>query len=86
MSASSTHTFLLYLSDCHVGGETVLLREVGGVADTALVRGTADELERLGVIDSVAPRRGRLLLFPHACPHAGAAVTAPKILIRGECL
>ena len=34
---------------------------------------------------SVQPRRGRLLVFPHACPHAGLAVqAAPKLLLRGE--
>ena len=29
--------------------------------------------------------RGRLLLFPHRCPHlAAACVDVPKILLRGE--
>ena len=38
-----------------------------------------------GVIASVAPKRGRLLIFPHACPHAGLAVVdVPKIVVRGE--
>jgi hypothetical protein len=74
--ALSTHTFILYLRDC-AGGETRLLRsashpwpeEEGGDAPLACV----------------APRRGRLLLFPHACPHDGAAVLdPPKLLLRGE--
>ena len=31
------------------------------------------------------PKRGRLLIFPHACPHAGLAVVdVPKIVVRGE--
>ena len=34
-----------------------------------------------------APRRGRLLIMPHACPHAAAPVdSVPKTLIRGELL
>ena len=37
------------------------------------------------VLARVEPRRGRLLVFPHACPHAGLAVIdAPKLLLRGE--
>ena len=37
------------------------------------------------VLASVAPRRGRLLLFPHVCPHAGLEVVdAPKLFLRGE--
>ena len=66
---SSTHTFLLYLRDCADGGETELLH--------TLASGE--------VIATCAPRRGRLLLFPHACPHAGRAVrAAAKLLLRGE--
>ena len=34
-----------------------------------------------------APRRGRLMLMPHACPHSAAPVeSVPKLLIRGEVL
>ena len=54
------------------GGETVLLER--------LVQPSA-------VLASVTPRRGRLLVFPHACPHMAAEVVAhglPKILLRGE--
>ena len=37
------------------------------------------------VIAAVAPRRGRVLIFPHACPHDGATVVeVPKLLLRGE--
>ena len=33
----------------------------------------------------VLPRRGRLLLFPHLCPHEGlATIAGPKLLLRGE--
>lgn len=70
----STHTFILYLTDCETGGETSLLGDVSG-------EGRQDVLAR------IAPRRGRLLLFPHACPHEGNAVMdVPKILLRGEVL
>ena len=80
--AASTHTFILYLRGSEGGedgGETRLLRsashpwpeEEGGEPPLA----------------SVAPRRGRLLLFPHVCPHDGAEVRAPpKLLLRGEML
>ena len=37
------------------------------------------------VLATVQPRRGRLLVFPHQCPHEGMAVNSlPKILLRGE--
>jgi hypothetical protein len=37
------------------------------------------------VIAAVAPKRGRVLIFPHACPHDGATVVeVPKLLLRGE--
>lgn len=65
----STHTFVLYLSDC-AGGETALLSSVEADAQALAV---------------VQPRRGRLLLFPHLCPHEGRPVlSAPKLLLRGE--
>ena len=36
----------------------------------------------------VAPRRGRLLVMPHACPHAAAPTEGsdPKVVLRGELL
>ena len=67
-------TFILYLTDCSAGGETVLLDQ--------LVQPSA-------VLATVTPRRGRLLVFPHACPHKALPVVAhglPKILLRGEML
>ncbi|KAG7349420.1 ankyrin domain containing protein [Nitzschia inconspicua] len=71
-SQRSTHTFILYLTDCNVGGETCLLGDVMGEG-------------RSLVLAKVAPRRGRLLLFPHAAPHEGLGVVdLPKILLRGE--
>merc|ERR1712176_592960 len=55
----STHTFILYLSDCQQGGETSLLNEV--TADGSAVS-----------IAKVSPRKGRLLIFPHLTPHEGS--------------
>ena len=57
-----------------VGGETVLLQRIKRPS---------------GVLASVTPRRGRLLVFPHACPHLAREVVAqglPKLLLRGEML
>ena len=66
----STHTFILYLRDCVEGGETALLRNLHPSTE---------------VITKVFPRKGRLLLFPHACPHEGGKViSTPKLLLRGE--
>ncbi|KAL7581241.1 hypothetical protein ACA910_006016 [Epithemia clementina (nom. ined.)] len=69
----STHSFLLYLTDCHVGGETSLLKD--------LSRGSEED----NITARVKPKAGRLLLFPHVCPHEGEVVVdVPKLLIRGE--
>ena len=70
---TSTHTFILYLSGCAEGGETVLLESLS--------------LGKGSVRAAVTPVRGRLLLFPHACPHLARPVVAeglPKLLLRGE--
>ena len=68
----STHSFLLYLTDCAFGGETTLLQDLSTEG-----RGV--------VLARVQPKRARLLVFPHACPHEGEAVVdVPKLLIRGE--
>jgi len=67
----STHTFILYLDDCNQGGETALLESLSSTSDSSNVL--------------VNPKRGRLLLFPHFCPHEGKETIAyPKILLRGE--
>jgi hypothetical protein len=65
----STHTFILYLSSCSSGGETILLRNMCDTNDGIYIK----------------PVRGRLLLFPHKCIHEGATVVdCPKLLLRGE--
>mmetsp|Transcript_39644 Transcript_39644/g.107198 ORF Transcript_39644/g.107198 Transcript_39644/m.107198 type:complete len:213 (-) Transcript_39644:8-646(-) len=71
---ATTHSFLLYLTDCEEGGETLLLdRQGDGREETHAVRA------------AVRPRRGRLLVFPHGCLHAGAPVARlPKAMLRGD--
>jgi 2OG-Fe(II) oxygenase superfamily/Ankyrin repeats (many copies) len=67
----STHTMLLYLTDCDEGGATCLLGSLHASDPTVLAR--------------IRPRRARLFLFPHECPHEGEAVVdVPKLLLRGE--
>lgn len=79
----STYTFLLYLSDCISGGETTFLESLEGDVLLAPSGGVAPgQRETLG---AVSPKRGRLLLMPHACPHLAAPVVeVPKVLVRGE--
>lgn len=68
----STHTFILFVTDCAEGGSTTLLDGLTGA-------GRNKKLYR------VNPVRGRLLLFPHACPHEGEEVVdVPKLLVRGD--
>lgn len=70
----STHTFILYLTDCVQGGATSLIRSLSGPG----------RHEKLAV---VRPVRGTLLLFPHQCPHESEAVVdVPKLLVRGEAI
>eukprot|EP00798_Chlamydomonas_sp_ICE-L_P024372 gene24371-9981_t len=73
-SSMSSRTFLLYLDSCGSGGETVLLEREGPT------------IEASGLVAAVRPLGGRLLVFPHKCPHAGAPVgeNSTKLLLRGE--
>ena len=65
----STHTFILYLTDCQVGGGTALLQHLNDPKVLAVAQ----------------PKRGRALIFPHLCPHSGIEVECvPKVLLRGE--
>jgi len=89
----STHTAILYLTDCTYGGGTALLRHLRRDDDSRRdssqcfeVKEVAPDSHRAAVVATVCPRVGRLLIFPHNCPHEGLAVyaTAPKILLRGE--
>ncbi|RHY13823.1 hypothetical protein DYB25_000485 [Aphanomyces astaci] len=68
---TSTKTFIIYLTTCASGGQTNLL--------------TSTNAHDHNVLAAVQPRRGRLLIFPHLCPHEGAVVQhVPKLLLRGE--
>jgi hypothetical protein len=149
----STHTFIIYLTDCAQGGETRLLevsalsranvkvkgmgegKSIGRASDddgasvcldssethveeevepehrqqgerqqepsfhgsfnghtqpsttiSNISTGAVDlKADSDDVIAAVAPKRGRVLIFPHACPHDGATVVeVPKLLLRGE--
>ena len=65
----STHTFILYLTDCEEGGGTALL----------------EHLKTPKVLAVAQPKRGRALFFPHDTPHCGLEVDCvPKVLLRGE--
>eukprot|EP01052_Picozoa_sp_SAG31_P019059 SAG31_NODE_1375_length_8594_cov_2.810477_9_plen_569_part_00 len=78
-SQSSTHTFMLHLVDCAEGGETIFLKQLT----------TKNKSKNGGdnVLAAVAPLSGRLIVFPHSCPHAGLpVVSAPKLFLRGELL
>lgn len=84
-SAPTTHTFLLYLTDCPRGGTTDLLEALEGDAELA-PRGGVVPGQR-AVLATTQPMKGRLMLMPHACPHqASPVIDAPKLLIRGEAL
>lgn len=86
----STHTFMVHLADCKSGGETVLFKKlVGAVAAVDASELSAEGKVHMpdGVLAAVSPVRGRLLIFPHACPHAGLPVkSVPKLFLRGELL
>ena len=74
---SSTHTFILYLSDCTSGGETCLLHSLPGRHFKLT--------PEVNMLAEIKPKLGRLLVFPHICPHSGVTVTeVPKLLLRGE--
>ena len=63
---------------CASGGETALLAD-------ARVPSGAEGAAGAEALADVQPVRGRLLVFPHDCPHAGRPVAdAPKVVVRGE--
>lgn len=79
----STHTTILYLTDCNHGGGTALLRHLRKVDVSS---NAYDSQCNRAAVATVCPRYGRLLVFPHNCPHEGLPIyaSAPKILLRGE--
>ena len=87
----STHTMLLYLRDCVVGGETVLLRVVDKTNTRTTTTDTTTNGRRGGhsrvalVVEAVKPVVGRILLFPHPIWHEGRpTVDIPKLCLRAE--
>lgn len=87
----STHTTILYLTDCPHGGGTALLRHLRkDDGSSGYNAQCSDEMVAPGSnrtdVATVCPRYGRLLVFPHNCPHEGLPIyaSAPKILLRGE--
>jgi hypothetical protein len=104
----STHTLLLYLSDCEIGGETVFMDsahdgwskcsqvvvpkdriyKIPDAMDCVRHRNATDMSQGCSqtcVCLGVSPRIGRICLFPHEWPHAGALCeSVPKIVLRAE--
>eukprot|EP00392_Amoebophrya_sp_AT5.2_P001035 g1037.t1 len=97
---TSTHTFVLYLNSMQargddVSGSTRILSSICEekeknkdqkshclAAPTVKMR---PPLSQSRVLETVLPMRGRLLLFPHDCPHEGFPVCREqKLLLRGE--
>lgn len=76
----STHTFILYLWNAQTEtGET----EIGQKAENGeTVLLTCMEDSAAATLVAVEPRRGRLLLFPHMCPHLARPIASPKLLLR----
>jgi hypothetical protein len=80
---TSTHTFIIYLTTCMHGGETNLLYSLSN--NNTYTNDNTKSGDGNRVLARVAPVRGRLLLFPHRCPHEGAPTESlPKLLLRGE--
>jgi hypothetical protein len=78
----STHTLLLYLSHCETGGETILF--AANDSKSTHKKEKQNNLPAV-LVEAVQPRVGRILLFPHATLHEGAAtVDVPKICLRAE--
>ena len=80
----STHTLILYLTDCNRGGETRLMHRLPRSGDKSSKEVELRLRSRNSSYD-VEPRRGRLLLFPHLQPHEGLpTIDCPKTFLRGE--
>ena len=78
MGRRSTHTFILYLWNPSPGAETSEARNAGG--ETVLLNRMEDSA--VATVAAVEPRRGRVLLFPHMCPHLARPIASPKLLLR----
>jgi len=82
----SSHTFLVYLTDSpEGGGETVLLDSRPGDELLSKEGGLAPGPRQL--LAKASPKRGRIMVMPHACPHEAFATSdGNKRLLRGELL
>eukprot|EP00747_Dinoflagellata_sp_TGD_P180211 gnl/TRDRNA2_/TRDRNA2_32277_c0_seq1.p1 gnl/TRDRNA2_/TRDRNA2_32277_c0~~gnl/TRDRNA2_/TRDRNA2_32277_c0_seq1.p1 ORF type:complete len:282 (+),score=52.79 gnl/TRDRNA2_/TRDRNA2_32277_c0_seq1:115-960(+) len=85
----STHTLILFCSDCASGGETVMLTPSLTADDAGKTADEADDAgkttDQAGESFAVSPTRGRLFCFPHQCLHEGRpTISVPKILLRAE--
>jgi len=77
----STHTLIVFTSDCSHGGDTVMLPS--STAGQNVACNCCNDMSTVGF--AVRPTRGRIFCFPHQCPHEGRpTVVVPKILLRAE--
>lgn len=77
----STHTLIVFASDCSHGGDTVMLPSCMAGSTVACSCGN----DKSGEGFAARPIRGRIFLFPHQCLHEGRpTVVVPKILLRAE--
>lgn len=87
-SRRSTHTFIIFLSDSVACAEqqpedSIMAIESPKDGATLFVEDVTTSPPR--VLARCPPQRGRLLVFPHSQPHAGALTGARhKVLLRGE--
>lgn len=81
----SLYTVLIYLNDCSEGGQTQLLTCLDGASMTRPVDG-ARVARPEAILESVACRCGRALLYYHQVLHAGAPVgkNATKYCLRSD--
>jgi len=81
-SKKSTHTWILFLTGVGDADEDADDADGGGGA-TLFVEDVVSRPPR--ILAKCSPMRGRLLVFPHAAPHAGEMTsTTNKKILRGE--
>jgi hypothetical protein len=75
---------MLHLATSGAGGATVMLRTLAPPVTGQDRNVLTDEW----VLASAPPMRGRLVVFPHVCPHAGLPTESAgtKLFLRGELL
>ncbi|CAD7941300.1 unnamed protein product [Amoebophrya sp. A120] len=89
---TSTHTFILYLNSLDeaasvVESEALVTAGGGTPGATRILQKVVPPCAPREVLAEVVPKFGRLLVFPHSCPHEGFPVgKQEKLLLRGEVL